>query len=1424
MIALAFSQSPDAARGWLLTNRDAGPLHGEKILLKKLKPDLLVVLLLLLLPLMFFWPVTLGGKTLLPVDNLFAFEPWASFANEWGVSIPHNELLSDLILENYVWKRFIVQAIHNRQIPLWNPYLFAGLPFLAAGQHSALYPLSILFYILPLARAHGFFTALQFSLAGLFTFIYCRVIGVNRFGALIAGITYMLSAFFVVSVVFTMIIAAAAWLPLLLTMIEIVVRKQEEKGPVAYSPIPYIAVGAVALGLQLLAGHVEISLYVLLVMSFYALCRLAILWWRQRNGWVVFRLAFWLVVMVVLGLGLGAVQFIPLYEVARLNFRQGSVPYTQVVSWAFPPRRLIAFLVPDFFGNPSHHNYLDVFTWRTVQLALNAHGQLNPNGPHSTNWGVKNYVEGGSYLGLLPLLLVTVATISHLQRNRRKTTAAVISADTTLRPHVWLYIILIAFSLAFIFGTPLYAILFYTFPGINQLHSPFRWVFPYTLSVAVLAGIGADHLARTRTPALGDEDSGRRPPPRWLRWLCLQSKASVITVTAGLAFWGGLTAFAALLLSRVFYAQIAPIVERTFWSLAKASEAFPNAQAFYSYELCNLLLFSSLLTASAIVLRVSRCPIYLPQRLGRRPVWEPLALAVLVLDLFAFGYGFNPRTDPKLFQFKPPVVDFLQQDQELYRFTTFVGPGEKTFNANVGMYYGLYDVRGYDSIFPKQYADYMSLIEEQDELLYNRIAPLSEYPSLDSRLLDLLNVKYVLTTQHIPNPGYRLVYDEEIKVYENEDYLPRAFVVPKAKVVTDAEQRAEELKHFNPLEYVLFEEEVEGIEGKGQEVEAPPHSSITGYTINEVLIDVEMAGEGWLVLADSYFPGWKAYGRPLGAGESEEMQVPIYRANGNFRAVHLPGGAHTVRFKYAPRSLQLGLFVSFIAGVVTCLLAANWLWGRFYRESDEDSVVKRVAKNSLTPMTLSLLNKGIDFAFAMLRLRILAPMGEGRYAFAIGFIGYFEILTIFGLGTLLTREVAKDRGQANHYLNNTVVLRVMLWLAALPLIGLGILLYTRFGGLTHDTATAIVLFTLGLFFGNVADALSTTFNAYEKMEYPAIISTVTTVLKVSLGAGVLLLGWGFVGLAGVSVIGNLFTAAVLFALVLRHCFRPRLGTDIDFGFQRQMLGISFPLMINHLLATIFFRIDILLLKPLKGDTVVGYYGAALKYIDGLIVIPSFFTIAIFPLMSRYAASARESLLRAYILSLRLLLMLALPVAVGTPFIARELILILGGREYLPHSMIALQLLIGFFPLSCINQVTQYVLIALDQQRFLTKAFMIGVAFNLIANLVFIPRYSYQAAAAIAVLSEIALLIPFYYCVRRNLASIPWLSIVWRPALASAFMGTVMRLLQGLNVLLLIPSAAVIYFVALIAVGAFSGEEMELLKQLLPLGSRRAETQ
>ena len=111
--------------------------------------------------------------------------------------------------------------------------------------------------------------------------------------------------------------------------------------------------------------------------------------------------------MVTLGIALGAIQLIPLLELVSTSFRQGSASYDQVVGWAWPARQIITFLLPDFFGNPSHHGWWDpvLRTWRTA-------------GPNSLGepvrdvfWGVKNYVEGGNYLGILTLVLAVVAVV-----------------------------------------------------------------------------------------------------------------------------------------------------------------------------------------------------------------------------------------------------------------------------------------------------------------------------------------------------------------------------------------------------------------------------------------------------------------------------------------------------------------------------------------------------------------------------------------------------------------------------------------------------------------------------------------------------------------------------------------------------------------------------------------------------------------------------------------------------------------------------------------------------------------------------------------------------------------------------------------------------------------------------------------------------
>ena len=165
-------------------------------------------------------------------------------------------------------------------------------------------------------------------------------------------------------------------------------------------------------------------------------------------------------------------------------------------------------------------------------------------------------------------------------------------------------------------------------------------------------------------------------------------------------------------------------------------------------------------------------------------------------------------------------------------------------------------------------------------------------------------------------------------------------------------------------------------------------------------------------------------------------------------------------------------------------------------------------------------------------------------------------------------------------------------------------------------------------------------------------------------------------------------------------------------------------------------------------------------------------MAIFPVMSRQVDEAPEEMANTYQLAVKLLVIIALPLAVVTICVAPLLIRVLGGSEYLPHGARALQLMVWSIPLGWINSVTNYVLIALGRQRMLTRAFIIGLGFNLLANAIFLPRFDYPATALIAILSELVLLIAFYAYLRPALGPVPWLAMLWRPAAAAGLMAAV----------------------------------------------------
>lgn len=1322
------------------------------------RADWLNLLLLLALPLILFWQVTLGGLTLLPSDNLYQYQPYAAYRAQLGVpAVPHNALLSDLVLQNWQWKHFIRQSLANGELPLWNPYLFAGVPFLAAGQHSALYPFSLLYYILPLERAYGWFTVVQLWLAGALMYAFLRGIRLGRFAALIGGVAYQLNSFFTASAVFPMIIAAAIWLPFLLLMCECILSQRQLFGRAAQAV--WIVLGALGLSLSILAGHVEFFYYSLLVMAFWCAARLLSLWLIKREALtaLIGRGAA-LLSMVALGIGLGAVQFVPFYELANVSFREGRASFEQILSYGLPLRHVLAFFMPNIYGSPAQHVYFDLFTGQYTALHwLRADGALITN---TFMEGGKNYVEGASYAGVLTLLLALLGALSG-----RKD-------ETSYR------VLLIAISVIatlFAFGTPLYALLYYGLPGINQLHSPFRWIFPLMFALAALAAFGAQALQDGRMARTAH-------------------RLGYALIGAGAVLLIGLFA------ARLAFSSVRSAVEALYNSLAGANLAYPSPEVFFSVKAQDVFVFALLLIGSGSVIRLSRCPIYV----RRVPLWQIAAIVLLAADLISASYAFNPAAAPSWLHFEPPAIAWLKaQSPHEWRLTTYQAPqATATLNANMAWRFGLQDVRGYDSIILRQYVTYMQQIAPQSQLLYNRIAPI--YPdtadALNSPYLDLLSVRYVLSEAPLDTarfPHYRLAYqDEAVYIYENTRALPRAFVTASE----DLPERAQVVP-----------------------------ATLERVSNNEVLVRAMVEREGSrLILTDSYASGWRAYVRPLGSPEDAEREAEIGLAYGNFRSVKLSQGAWLVRFRYSPPSFQLGAFITFLSGAIALFALMIWAWRAFYREGQgEVSGVRRFAKNSLAPIALNLFNRLIDMAFAFIMLRLLGPSAAGAYYYAVVIFGWFDILTNFGLNTLLTREVARNLSAAGRYLLNSSALRLALAAAGVPLlIGFLAVRSALEPALDNTTILAIVLLYIGLVPNSISTGLTALLYAYQKAEIPSAVATVTVILKSAAGVAVLLAGYGVIGLAAVSIALNLVTLGLL-ALSVRAAMRDAQGErtpeplTLQRDLLRSMIASGFPLMLNHLLATVFFKIDVVILEPLQGNAVVGQYSTAYKWLDALGVIPSLFTMALLPIMARQAHEDREGLRRNYHLAVKLLVSLAIPIAVITTFSAYFLINLLGGARFLPNGALALQIMVWFMPIGWINSLTNYVLIALDQQARMKWAFLAGVSFNIVTNLLFVPIYGFQAAAVTTILSELVLLIAFYQLLRQALGAISWLELVWRPSVAGLVMAGVASLLWSVMPVLAIVVSGAIYAGVLWLLRPFTTWEISRVAPLLPRALQRA---
>ncbi len=385
-------------------------------------PRWLSAAVIILAPLIYFYPAVLGQVTLAPGDG------WSQI---FGIRV------------------LIGQMLRQGWLPLWNPYIFAGMPLLASIQPGALYPPTWFFAVFSPQAAMNLMVITTYHLALLGAYLYARRIGQTRLGALVAALAFAFGGYLVAHLGHTNRIAAAAWLPWVLLAIEELYRQARWR---------WIALGAAFIALQLFAGEPQMTCYTIIAAGAYTLFTLTLREAQETRGRFILSLA----AMCGCGGLLSAIQLLPEREMLHFSER-AAITYEYFSQFSLPPRQILGFFFPYYFGGAALDPYKVPY------------------------WGRWNPTETAGYAGMLTWLfaLVTICL-------RRKSALQ----------WFWLAWAIAAVGLAMGDNLPfgLNHIL-HGIPVYNLFRAPGRHLLEFNLALGLLAGFGVTVLTQLEARA-----------------------------------------------------------------------------------------------------------------------------------------------------------------------------------------------------------------------------------------------------------------------------------------------------------------------------------------------------------------------------------------------------------------------------------------------------------------------------------------------------------------------------------------------------------------------------------------------------------------------------------------------------------------------------------------------------------------------------------------------------------------------------------------------------------------------------------------------------------------------------------------------------------------------------------------------------------
>ena len=485
-----------------------------------------------------------------------------------------------------------------------------------------------------------------------------------------------------------------------------------------------------------------------------------------------------------------------------------------------------------------------------------------------------------------------------------------------------------------------------------------------------------------------------------------------------------------------------------------------------------------------------------------------------------------------------------------------------------------------------------------------------------------------------------------------------------------------------------------------------------------------------------------------------------------------------------------------------------------------EATARRVAGNSLALVVRFAARVVSKFLIVVVIARWLGVEEVGDYTFVMTFTLSLSFLNHFGLGMLLTREIAQQRERLHEYLGNALLICLGLGLFSLIVMG-GLATWL---GYSEQLVAAVYLASLATLIETLSDMIFAAFAGYERMELGTGAIVTQEVSFLIIGAVVMVLGLPFLGLFVLLILSRLIGLIASIVIYWRIWGQPvRLRFDPALA---KILGRkTLPFAINVALSPVFARIDILLLSYFKGNVAVGYYEVASTLFYRLNVIARMVNTAIMPLIAREYPLRGPAVIGYVRRAVTYQALTALPITLLCWVLGEQIIIFIFGPEFAP-SVVAFQIMASITFLRFIDHAFGVTLTAIDRQGLRALATALMAFFNVAINLVVLPRYSYLGAAVTSVLTEIGYFILLYSFVRFFFPNPIPLKPLLKSLVASVVMALPLLLLRDWSLLLLLPLAVLIYGLAALATGILKPAEIEILLKigrvwpLLPLRLRR----